>query len=183
MQTPAVKAQNFLQNEKQFHLGFLPTEQSNLLTANLDKEFASSTAAGVRNLQLVDRNVLEMAEKIFLSAKFDQLKSTALKTIKNGNRIIFSGCGATGRLSILLESMWRSACLRDRQLEKYADQAASIMTGGDYALVKSVEFFEDYQSFGRRQAEELEIAPGDMLIAITETVNQGALRGNPPHGG
>ncbi|MBO5900659.1 MAG: sugar phosphate isomerase, partial [Lentisphaeria bacterium] len=157
-----------MQNEKQFHLGFLPTEQSSPLTANLDKEFASSTCRGVRNLQLVDRNVLEMAEKIFSTPQFERLRNTALATVKAGNRIIFSGCGATGRLSILLESMWRSACLRDRQLSKYADQAASIMTGGDYALVKSVEFFEDYQSFGRRQAADLDINSGDMLIAITE---------------
>ena len=42
------------------------------------------------------------------------------------------------------------------------------MTGGDYALVKSVEFFEDYQSFGRRQVQEMGMDSNDMLIAITE---------------
>ena len=42
------------------------------------------------------------------------------------------------------------------------------MTGGDYALVKSVEFFEDYQSFGRRQVQEMGMGAGDMLVAITE---------------
>ncbi|MBO5992243.1 MAG: hypothetical protein J6R00_11380, partial [Lentisphaeria bacterium] len=77
MCTPAEKAQNFLQNEKQFHLGFLPTEQSSPLTANLDREFASSTCRGVRNLQLVDRNVLEMAEKIFSTPQFEHLRNTA----------------------------------------------------------------------------------------------------------
>ena len=45
------EAQNFLDNETEFHLGFLPTEQSNPLTRHLDAEFARSTAAGVRNLQ------------------------------------------------------------------------------------------------------------------------------------
>ena len=42
------------------------------------------------------------------------------------------------------------------------------MTGGDFALVKSVEFFEDYQSFGRRQAADLGIGVKDTLVAITE---------------
>lgn len=71
------------------------------------------------------------------------------------------------------------------------------MTGGDYALVKSVEAFEDYQNFGRRQAADLGIGPKDMLVAITEggetssvigTVKESAERGaavyllfnNPP---
>ena len=35
-----LQALDFIENEKQFHLGFLPTEQSNPLTKNLDKELA-----------------------------------------------------------------------------------------------------------------------------------------------
>ena len=42
------QAMNFIENEKQFHLGFLPTEQSSPLTKNLDKEFAASSVDGVR---------------------------------------------------------------------------------------------------------------------------------------
>ena len=64
------KAMDFMENEKQFHLGFLPTEQSSPLTRNLDREFAVSCEAGVRNLQSVDRNVLAMAKRIFASDEF-----------------------------------------------------------------------------------------------------------------
>ena len=32
------KARDFIDNEKQFHLGFLPTEQSNPITATLEEE-------------------------------------------------------------------------------------------------------------------------------------------------
>ena len=42
------------------------------------------------------------------------------------------------------------------------------MTGGDFALVKSVEFFEDFQSFGRHQVRDLGLGSNDMLVAITE---------------
>ena len=35
-----IAAEQFLNCEKQFHLGFLPTEQAHPLTVNLDKEFA-----------------------------------------------------------------------------------------------------------------------------------------------
>ena len=159
---------DFMENETQFHLGFLPTEQSNPLTRNLDREFARSTAAGVANLQSVDRNVLGMAKRVLGSPLFRTLVDTAEKTIRAGRTITFSGCGATGRLSILLECMWRSRCAETPELAAYADQVKSIMTGGDFALVKSVEFFEDYQSFGRRQVQDLGLAQGDMMVAITE---------------
>ncbi|MBO5822211.1 MAG: sugar phosphate isomerase [Lentisphaeria bacterium] len=162
------KAMHFIENETQFHLGFLPTEQSSPLTRNMDKEFASSVPAGVRNLQSVDRNVLAMAKNIFASPNFKKLAAQGEKVIRNGGRIVFSGCGATGRLSILLESMWRKCCDELPEAKPYAKQVFSIMTGGDFALVKSVEFFEDYQIFGRRQVQELDLNSNDMLVAITE---------------
>lgn len=162
------QAMDFMENEKQFHLGFLPTEQSNPLTRNLDREFAKSSVDGVKNLQSVDRNVLVMAKRIFASAEFRKLVDAGEKTIRNGSKVVFSGCGATGRLSILLECMWRDCCAGNAALSPYADHVFSIMTGGDYALVKSVEFFEDYQSFGRRQVQEMGMTENDMLVAITE---------------
>ena len=162
------RALDFIENEKQFHLGFLPTEQSSPLTKNLDKEFARSTIDGVKNLQIVDRNVLSMAKRIFASDQFRKLVDAGEKIIRNGGKIVFSGCGATGRLSILLECMWRDCCAKTPAAAQYANQVFSIMTGGDYALVKSVEFFEDYQSFGRRQVQELGMGADDMLVAITE---------------
>ena len=167
-ETALKKALDFIENEKQFHLGFLPSEQSNPLTKNLDKEFAKSTVDGVANLQSVDRNVLAMAKRIFASDEFKKLVDTGVGVIRSGGKIVFSGCGATGRLSILLECMWRDCCAKNPAAAKYADQVFSIMTGGDFALVRSVEFFEDYQSFGRRQVQEMGITDKDMLVAITE---------------
>lgn len=162
------QADDFISNESQFHLGFLPTEQSNPLTTTLSEDFAGSISAGVRCLQRVDREVLEMAKKVFASDEYKHLIGEILHCLKNDGRLIFSGCGATGRLSILLEAMWRNSCKQFPAAEQYASQTASIMTGGDYALVRSVEFFEDFASFGRRQVQELAICEKDLFIAITE---------------
>ena len=156
------KARQFEFEEKPFHLGFLPTEQSNPLTSQLDKMFAASTTDGVRNLQSVDRNVLTMARNVFASKEFAGLCDAVTNTLSSKHKVVFSGCGATGRLSILLEKMWRTA------LPEYADQVQSIMTGGDYALVKSVESFEDFAVYGARQVRDLPMVPGDLLVAITE---------------
>ena len=178
-------AENFITNETEFHLGFLPTEQSNPLTRSMEADFRRSTVEGVATLQKPDRDVLSMVRRVLVSEPFARMAATGFSTVRGGGRIIFSGCGATGRLSILLESMWREYFSASDRPE-LADCAASIMTGGDYALVKSVEAFEDYQNFGRRQAADLHIGPGDMLVAITEggetssvigTVKESAERG------
>ena len=166
--TSQARARDFILNETQFHLGFLPTEQSNPVTRELDKKFASSRVEGVANLQQVDRNVLEMARKVLKSAQFKKLADEGLATLRNKGRIVFSGCGATGRLSILLEGMWREAADTYAPLKPFANQVFSIMTGGDFALVRSVEFFEDYLEFGREQLRMLGIGANDMIVAITE---------------
>ena len=51
------KARDFIDNEKQFQLGFLPTEQSNPITATLEEDFKRSTLAGVQCLQRGDRQI------------------------------------------------------------------------------------------------------------------------------
>lgn len=167
-QTAIAAADDFIRNETQFHLGFLPTEQSNPDTVTLGDDFQTDPVKGVATLQKADRDVLKMAKRVLASKEFAAFFNDGLNTIKNGGRIIFSGCGATGRLSILLESLWRNACNRTPGMENYADGVESIMTGGDFALVRSVEFFEDYITFGRRQAADANIGKNDMLCAISE---------------
>ena len=168
------RARDFIDNEKQFHLGFLPTEQSNPITATLEEDFKRSLLAGVQCLQRGDRQIPITMRHVFAGERFEKLVTSMEKTLKAPKgRIIFSGCGATGRLSILLESMWRDFFFRraaelspdERTL---ADRSASIMTGGDFALIKSVESFEDSMAGGERQAAALNVGEGDTFVAITE---------------
>jgi len=182
------RVHDFIENEKQFQLGFLPTEQSNPITATLEEDFKRSTLAGVQCLQRGDRQMPITMRHVFASPEFKSLVDSMVSTLTAPvpsspfpvpsspfpvPRIIFSGCGATGRLSILLESMWRdffhrrAAELTQEEL-KLADRIASIMTGGDFALIRSVEFFEDYAEGGRRQAAALNVGEGDTFVAITE---------------
>ncbi len=170
------EAEHFLKNETQFHLGMLPTEQANPKTRNLDQIFAESTGDGVKTLLSVDMDIYPMAQRIFRGKEYDRLVKAGVKAISEGKKIIFSGCGATGRLSILLESFWRCFFRDLREIHpgiyervKHVENSVfSIMTGGDYALISAVEYFEDYQEFGRQQVRELDVTAGDMLVAITE---------------
>jgi len=43
-----------------------------------------------------------------------------------------------------------------------------VMAGGDFALIKSVEGYEDFSDFGRYQLRERGVGPGDVVVAITE---------------
>ena len=172
--TAKAKARDFVDNEKQFHLGFLPTEQSNPITATLEEDFKRSTVAGVQCLQRADRQIPITMRHVFAGEKFEKLVDLMVETLNTPKgRIIFSGCGATGRLSVLLESMWRdffyrrAAELSDEE-RALADRSASIMTGGDFALIKAVESFEDSMLCGERQAAALNVGEGDTLVAITE---------------
>lgn len=181
------KARDFIDNERQFHLGFLPTEQSNPITATLEEDFRRSALAGVQCLQRADRQIPITMRHVFTGERFAKLVDAMEATLRAPKgRIVFSGCGATGRLSILLESMWRDFFHRraaeltpaERAL---AERSASIMTGGDFALIKSVESFEDSIRGGERQAEALAVGAGDTFVAITEGGETSSVLGTLRH--
>ncbi|MGM0493185.1 MAG: sugar phosphate isomerase [Armatimonadota bacterium] len=170
------EAEHFLTRETQFHLGVLPTEQPHPKTVGLAETLQEDCAAGVRMLQSVDQDVSEMAHRVLGGPEATRLSRALAEAVTGGRRVCFSGCGATGRLSILLEAMWR--CFWRDFADRWPDHAAtarsmadritSIMTGGDYALIRSVENFEDYISFGREQVREAGLGEGDVLVAISE---------------
>jgi len=166
------KADHFINNEKQFHLGFLLTEQPHPGTIGLSEAATADTAAGVKIMQNVDRDIIPVAEKVFSSKEFRLLTDSIADSVINGGKVVFSGCGATGRLSILLEAAWRTFCRKCRHKahipETPENNVFSIMTGGDYALIRSVESFEDHMEFGKRQIRETGVGNGDTVIAISE---------------
>ena len=170
--TSAAMAREFVENQKSFRLGFLPTEQSNPITASLERDFRRSFVDGVECLQRADRQVPIAMWHVIASDEYKALvdaMEAALRSPKG--RIVFTGCGATGRLSMLLESMWRDFFARragelSEEERRLADRVFSIMTAGDFALIKSVEFFEDYWEGGARQTDALGVGPGDVIIAL-----------------
>jgi N-acetylmuramic acid 6-phosphate etherase len=171
------KAQHFIDHERQFRLGVLPIEQAHPKTLGLAETAQEDPQAAIRMLQAVDRDLGPVVERGFASPEFARLLAAMQRTLLGGGRICFSGCGATGRLSILLEAAWRRFWqeLPQRQpaiaqrLPGLEDRVVSIMTGGDYALIRSVENFEDLATSGRRQVQEARLGKGDILVAFTGT--------------
>ena len=176
-------ADRFVKEETAFHLGFLPTEKPHPATRDFSFTIAKDTLEGIRCLLAVDGDIPPVAQRIFRSDPYDKLVDAMARAGRNHSKICFSGCGSTGRLAVMLEAMWRQFWEDRAGVEpgvadgskdnpdpalRMANLVRSIITGGDRALVRSVENFEDFPQFGTRQVAELGLEKGDLLIAMTE---------------
>jgi len=164
------RAEEFLSRDRAFRLGDLLTESSHPKTKTLSQTATQDMPAAIRLLQSVDEDIPPAMEKAFKHDSFGQLVEAFGQALKTGKRIYFTGCGATGRLSILLEAAWRRFCSGGSLKCSLGmeDCVYSVMAGGDFALIKSVEGYEDFPDFGRRQLAERGVGTGDVVVAITE---------------
>ena len=169
-------AKDFIENEKQFHLGAIPTEQSNPLTRGLSGKIKRSTEEGVKTILSADQYIPDVSAKCFESKEFDKLVKDIRRCIDEDRKFVFSSVGASGRMALQLDSTWRlfwhdlinKLPLRAKEFARIAECSNSFMTGGDRACVRSVENFEDYQTFGAQQTVDAGITKGDVLIVLAE---------------
>ncbi len=170
------KARAFVEQEQAFRLGALMTEAFHPKTKQLSEMAETDLRMAVSMLQSVDADIPPAVRNALTGPVFAAMVKAMVKAIDGGHRVFFTGCGATGRLSILLEAAWRRFWndLRENNpalLEKMPDRTDatySVMAGGDFALIKSVEGFEDFPEFGRHQLRLAGVSAGDVVVAITE---------------
>lgn len=156
------KAKDFLFISSQFNLGELSTEKPHPLTHNLSNLVKSNPAGAIRVLKQIDEEALAVLyEK---RAEIQLLAQHIRETLNAGHRVFICGCGATGRLALTLETLWREKYKR----KSFKDRICSFMAGGDVALIKSIENFEDLIVFGVKQLFELGFTQNDLLISCTE---------------
>jgi N-acetylmuramic acid 6-phosphate etherase len=161
------RSEEFLQVSGQFKLGALVTEASHPVTASLSEVAKTDIAAALDLLFQADGDVVNKFREFAASGRTEKIAATILSAIKSGGKIFFTGCGSTGRLSILLDSIWRDFWRRQKNPD-LENRAFSVMAGGDYALIKSVEGFEDFTAFGEKQISDLGVSAKDVVFAITE---------------
>lgn len=188
-------SRDFIENEKQFHLGVIPTEQSNVLTRNLSATIAKDTKAGVAMILSADvKNTYEgkkvdiptVAARAFKSKEFARLVDDIKRVLDENKRVVISSVGASGRMAIQLDAAWRYfwtslAQKLPGKREKFfelANRVESFTTGGDRALVRSVENFEDYMTFGAEQVKEAGIGEGDVLLGLSECGLSASINGS-----
>jgi N-acetylmuramic acid 6-phosphate etherase len=168
------RSDDFLKISSQFKLGSLVTEGSHPVTANLSDVAGRDIAAALKLLFEADGDVVQKFRDFVKSGRAESIQKSVLDSLKKGGRIFFTGCGSTGRLSILLDSVWRdfwrrqSPATRGPAPSDVENRTFSVMAGGDFALIKSVEGFEDFTEFGKRQIADLAVSSKDVVFAITE---------------
>ena len=170
------RSEEFLKISDQFQLGVLTTESSHPITENLSDTARRDTSAGLAMLFDVDADVLRKYREFVESGRAQSIQQAVLQALKNGGKLFFTGCGSTGRLSIQLVSIWRDfwqwqrarGLVSSPSTEDFEKRAFSAMAGGDFALIKAVEGFEDFTEFGKKQIGDSGVSSKDVVFAITE---------------
>jgi N-acetylmuramic acid 6-phosphate (MurNAc-6-P) etherase len=179
--TPSPQSVDFIRNKKQFHLYNLLTEQRHPKTMNLSSAMRNDARNGLKMLLSVDDDVVTKMEEIVLNMVVpEQAADAVYRAVIDRRKIYFYGCGATGRLAKQMEStFWRpfwkrmqeSSCwekLQSNIPDDIADRLIGEMTGGDRAMISSLEGFEDLQVIGRLQLADRGIEKGDVVFCVTE---------------
>jgi N-acetylmuramic acid 6-phosphate etherase len=182
---PSDESLDFIRNKGQFHLFTLLTEQRHEHTMRLGYDAAADTQRALEQILDVDEDIVRRFETLAQEpAALERMAAAMAAAIREGRRIYFYGCGATGRLAKQMESsFWRpfwkrlragviGAALAERidaVLPRAAEElVVGEMTGADRALVVSLEGFEDLQLLGALQLSDHGIRRGDLVICVTE---------------
>ena len=178
---PSAQSIDYLSNKREFQLHTLLTEQRHPLTMEMSREIKVDTRAGLEMLLKVDRDIsVKMRDLARDPSLLEQAAQACVEAIRGGRRIYIYGCGATGRLAKQMEStFWRPFWKKLRRHDLWSKLESQIgtdpgerligeMTGGDRALISSLEGFEDLQLIGEWQLRDRGISRGDVIFAITE---------------
>lgn len=178
---PAIQSVDYVENKTQFQLHSLQTEQRHPKTWNLSFAIQKDTAEGLKQIFSVDEDITAKFKRMAEDTTQMELAVEAVtKAIRDNKKIYVYGCGATGRLAKQLESaiwrpFWRKVKesglwqkLKSSLPEDIENRLIGEMTGGDRALISSLEGFEDLQLIGKLQLEDRGIKKGDAVFCITE---------------
>lgn len=178
--SPSSESVDYLQNKTQFQLHTLLTEQRHPKTWNLSYRIQKNSESGLEMLFSVDEDIEERLATLDLK-NLEQLVNAIEEALLEKKKIYIYGCGATGRLAKQMEStfwrpFWQKTKERKRVWSKIEshlgegieEKLIGEMTGGDRALISSLEGFEDLQLIGRLQLEDRKIERGDVVICVTE---------------
>lgn len=181
---PSPASTEYVQHRTQFQLHTLLTEQRHPKTWNLSEAAASDPAQALSQLFSVDEDVARafaaLADDPQRMAQLHAASGAVQRALRDGHRIYFYGTGSTGRLAETLESgIWRPFWLRlqadpawpriaARLPENLGERVRGEITGGDRALISSLEGFEDLQLIGALQLRDDGIGRDDVVFAVTE---------------
>lgn len=180
---PSAQSQDFVAHKQQFQLHSLLTEQRHPRSFDLSTRIAADTADGLASLLAVDEDIAKalqgVADDPARLATLEAASREITRALREGHRLYFYGTGSTGRLAETIESgLWRPFWQRTSQsplsgriearYPALGERVRGEITGGDRALIASLEGFEDIPEIGRLQLQDNGIGAQDLVFAVTE---------------
>ena len=178
---PSKQSKDYVNNQTQFQLHSLVTEQRHPKTWDLSSVIKQNTEKGLEQILSVDQDI---SQKIHHLSSEPILLVQASQAVENAilhnKKIYIYGCGATGRLAIQIDSafwqpFWQGVKSKEKIWHKLTNHLNNIenalsgeITGADRAMVSSLEGFEDLQVIGKLQLDDHHIQKDDVVFAVTE---------------
>ena len=136
-------------------LNQIDTEQVNPHTLEIDRV---STLEMVRMINDEDHLVADAVQQVLpaIAVAVDRI----VEQMEKGGRLIYSGCGTSGRLGVLDASECPPTFGTDPAL------VVGLIAGGEKALTKAIEGAEDDYGQGRIDLEDIHFSSIDALVGI-----------------
>ena len=136
-------------------LNSILTEQRNPLTKSID---VLPTLEMVRLINREDHLVAPAVEKV--CPEIAQAVDLIADRIRQGGKLIYIGCGTSGRLGILDAVECPPTFSVDPSLVQ------GLIAGGTQAIFRAVEGAEDNESLGEADLKAIPLSPADTLVGI-----------------
>lgn len=149
----------FEEFEKEFALGNISTEQLHPVTKHLSQVMHKSVPDGMELLLKVDENVVKGLESFIPS--ITTFAPLIAEKVSQGGRVFLIGSGSSGRVGVDI------AAKCSTKFPKVQAQIQGIIAGGDSALIRAKEGFEDSEADGEAALKDFNLGPTDTVILIS----------------
>lgn len=151
--------QGFWQHYQKFLKNTLITEEPNSLSANLSFLCQNNLTEAFKVFQTIELQTIQTLFEYI--PKINELRNTVQLTLKNKQKIFLVGCGASGRLAMLIKQLYIE------ENPAHDNLIVCVAAGGDISLIRSVEEFEDHKEFGSQQLLAQGYTKNDLVIGLS----------------
>jgi N-acetylmuramic acid 6-phosphate etherase len=147
-------------------LDLLETEMPNPNTSDID---SLSILEILEKINKEDEKVPQAVKKAL--SKIEKVVEMCVDSVKKGGRVIYIGAGTSGRVAFV------DAVETIPTFNAPEGLFLPIIAGGKEALWRSIENVEDYEDFGMRDLEEVNVNEKDIVIGISASGRTPYVRG------
>lgn len=149
----------FWLHQKKFLGNPLITETPHELSSNLSYLCKNNLSTAFNVFQQIELQSIA-ALRQYIPA-IESFKKHILLALENNNKIFLVGCGASGRLAMLIKRIFEEENPQQNKL------LVCVAAAGDISLIRSVEEFEDHTEFGVKQLIAQGYTNNDLVVGLS----------------